>query len=175
MLYDVINKLSYSNIFNYSGIILLILLLINKLEINIYSIILILIIIFIIYLYIIYNSEKEDIIYKNIEYLDIDKLKYIKIYNIVNELYNIKEYNIYSYKEVLKYIKLFCDSNDNNFKIEYMNEILNILSSMVITLPINLDIYLQNIIIKLKEELKKDVKISIYLRSEKYDKNFSIY
>ena len=90
MLYDVINKLSYSNIFNYSGIILLILLLINKLEINIYSIILILIIIFIIYLYIIYNSEKEDIIYKNIEYLDIDKLKYIKIYNIVNELYNIK-------------------------------------------------------------------------------------
>jgi len=153
----VIENITSKNLFYYLFIIFMTIFIIKKLDIPLHNIIYLVLILVGIYLYNIYILENnKDIIQKNknIE-IDLDPIEYNNLYIIIKNLEEISIYNMFVYNEVLKYIKMFFQYPNNDFKIMLKKEILNNLSSLIITLPLHLDDKLQIIIEEIEVELDK--------------------
>jgi len=184
MLSKILNNITYDNIFYYIFIISTILLIIKKLNLDFNIIIYILIILALLYIYNIYILEEDVKTIDENKYINIgvDILEYKELYNILQNLGELKEYNSYTYNEILRYVKLFFNTDQLELRIAYKTEIINNLTSMIITIPIHLDKLLYSIIRNIDKELKKYIHISdlnynklINYSALSYNKNFTIY
>jgi hypothetical protein len=180
MLSKIIDNITFENIFYYIFIIAFALFFINKTALNFNIIIYILIAIGGIFVWNYYKQQKQTEFIKKNEHinLDIDPIKYSKIYDIINDLEQIKLSNEYAYNEVIRNITLFFKTDEDKLKISYRNEILNNLTSITLTLPIKLDSYLYNIINEIRDELNSyiiNLKDTEKLPILKSNKQFEIY
>jgi len=175
----VIENITNKNLFYYLFIIFTTIFIIKKLNITLSHIIYITLILISIYLYNVYILEnKKDIIQenKNIK-INLDPIEYNNLYIIIKKLEEISIYNIFVYNEILKYIKMFFQQSNNNFKIILKKEILNNLSSLIITLPLHLDYKLELIMEQMEIELDKYITPSKtnLVDLKQFNKNYDNY